>query len=175
VWFDDLMLKTSSSTQTQNLLEHGNFEYLGPAGLPVGISGTPGRLSRDLQKFKVGYASLRMSGLPSGEVMAQIGEIPVALLSKQSSLKGSFHFCATSKIKARLIVELLDHAGNTLSRRLMTRDFEAKPNLWQATSFRFDTGLQKDEAVNAESAVVKVVGSIPQGESLYIDEVIVMP
>lgn len=169
VWFDDLTLQRSSYVPPRNFLTAGDFEYPGAGGLPEGLTGTPGRLTRDTQRCKTGYAALRMSGAAGQVTEMEFAPIPLSELKEGQELQGTFHYCGSAELKARCLVELLDEAGNPLSRKLIDKEFTAKPELWQVTGFRARLRLEDQEKAAARSVSVKFVGTIPAGQALWLD------
>ncbi len=172
VWFDDLLLQRAGVPRLQNLLAGGDFEYAGPGGLPEGVYGTPGALARDTQRFKTGYASLRMESAGSGETEVKFPPIPLTSLKEAQELHGTFHFCGTGEIKGRCLLEFLDETGNPLSRRLIDKDFTAKADLWQVNRFRARVRFEGQEQAVARAVGLRFVAQIPAGASLWLDGVI---
>jgi hypothetical protein len=172
VWFDDLLLQRAGVSRPTNLVAGGDFEYAGPGGLPEGLTGTPGALARDIQRFKTGYASLRLANAGSGETEVEFPPIPLNSLKEGQELQGTFHFCGSAEIKGRCLLEFLDEAGNPLSRRLIDKEFTAKPDLWQATGFRARVRFEGQEKAVARSVGLRFVAQIPAGAHLWLDGVI---
>ncbi|HQG27950.1 MAG TPA: hypothetical protein PLY73_05285, partial [Candidatus Ozemobacteraceae bacterium] len=129
--------------------------------------------ARDLGQPKTGYASLRITGTDAGETTVELPPIPVSSLKEGQQLQGSFQFNGSGEIRARLLVELLDEAGNPLSRRLVERGFMTKPNLWQATGFKAVYQLQPEEKALVRSIGIKFAGAIPATGTLWLDNVVV--
>lgn len=173
VWFDDLRLRRSKTPATDNLVENGDFEYGDETASPRGVVAPPGQAARDLDYVRTGYSSLRITGNAAGETAVELAPIPVATLKEGQQLQGSFHFSGSGEIRARLLVELLDEAGNPLSRHLVERDFTAKPNLWQATGFKATYILQPEERNVVQNIGIKFTGSIPATAALWLDNVVI--
>ncbi|HEY9069996.1 MAG TPA: M48 family metalloprotease [Candidatus Ozemobacteraceae bacterium] len=172
VWFDDLRVRRAATPKTDNLVDNGDFEYDSGNGLPRGVVAPAGQAARDLKQFKTGYASLRITGTDAGETTVDLAPIPVSTLKEGQQLQGSFHFNGTGEIRARLLVELLDEAGNPLSRRLVERGFVTKPNLWQATGFKTSFLLQSDEKSVVKSIGIRIAGMIPATGTIWLDNVV---
>lgn len=172
VWFDDLRIRRSSTPGTDNLVENGDFEYDSGNGVPRGVVAPAAQAARDFAYFKTGYASLRLTGTDAGETVAELTPIPVSTLKEGQQLQGSFHFSGSGELRARLLVELLDEAGNPLSRRLVERGFTAKPNLWQATGFKTAFVLQPEEKSVVKSIGIRFAGAIPASGTLWLDNVV---
>lgn len=173
VWFDDLRLRRAAAPKTDNLVDNGDFEYDAGNGVPRGVVAPSGQATRDLDQPKTGYASLRITGTDAGETTVELPPIPVSALKEGQGLQGSFQFNGSGEIRARLLVELLDEAGNPLSRRLVERGFTTKPNLWQATGFKAVYQLQPEEKGLVRSIGIKFAGAIPASGTLWIDNVVV--
>lgn len=173
VWFDDLRLRRAAAPKTENLVDNGDFEYDDGNGVPRGVVAPSGQAARDLDQPKTGYASLRITGTDTGETTVELPPIPVSTLKEGQQLQGSFQFNGSGEIRARLLVELLDEAGNPLSRRLVERGFTAKPNLWQATGFKAVYQLQPEEKGLVRSIGIKFAGAIPATGTLWLDNVVV--
>ncbi len=170
VWFDDLTLRRVDYTPPANLLAAGDFEYGGPDGLPAGVSGTPGRVSRDLQRFKTGYAAVRLAGAEGQpETEVEFAPIPLASLKDGQELQGTFHFCGTGEIKGRCLLELLDEAGNPLARRLVDKEFTTKGDLWQVTGFKTRLTFEGEEKRMARSLGLRFVAAVPAGGAVWLD------
>ncbi len=172
VWFDDLRLRRTAAPKSENLVDNGDFEYDAGNGVPRGVVAPGGQAARDLDQPKTGYASLRITGTDAGETTVELPPIPVSALKEGQQLQGSFQFSGSGEIRARLLVELLDEAGNPLSRRLVERGFTAKPNLWQATGFKASYQLQPEEKGLVRSIGIKFAGAIPATGTLWIDTVV---
>lgn len=173
VWFDDLRLRRAASPKAENLVDNGDFEYDDGNGVPRGVVAPGGQAARDLDQPKTGYASLRITGTDAGETTVELPPIPVSILKEGQQLQGSFQFNGSGEIRARLLVELLDDAGNPLSRRLVERSFTTKPNLWQATGFKAVYQLQPEEKGLVRSIGIKFAGAIPATGTLWLDNVVV--
>lgn len=173
VWFDDLRLRRATAPKTDNLVDNGDFEYDAGNGVPRGVVAPGGQAARDLDQPKTGYASLRITGTDAGETTVELSPIPVSVLKEGQQLQGSFQFNGSGEIRARLLIELLDEAGNPLSRRLVERGFMTKPNLWQATGFKAVYQLQPEEKNLVRSIGIKFAGAIPATGTLWIDTVVV--
>ncbi|HNW33553.1 MAG TPA: M48 family metalloprotease [Candidatus Ozemobacteraceae bacterium] len=173
VWLDDLTVRRAAAPKAVNLVDNGDFEYDGGNGIPRGVVAPAGQASRDFDHPKTGYASLRIIGNDGGETTAELAPIPVSTLKDGQQLQGSFQFNGSGEIRARLLIELLDDAGNPLTRRLVERGFTTKPNLWQATGFKATYLLQPEEKNVVKSIGIKFAGSIPATASLWLDSVIV--
>jgi len=185
VWFDDLSLVHSDSVTPQNFLTAGDFELAGSGavqsgvanGLPDGVSeeapegviGSVGRLARDTQRFKTGYSSLRMSGADGQNTEMEFAPIQLADLKEGQELQGTFHYCGSGEIKARCIVELLDEAGNPLTRHLVEKEFTTKPDEWQATGFKAPLNLDAKEKAVARAISVKFIAAIASNQLLWLD------
>ncbi|MFZ2959573.1 MAG: M48 family metallopeptidase [Candidatus Ozemobacteraceae bacterium] len=186
-----------------NMLAEGDFERPGESGMPAGVTGTtvttgltgatgqPGAagaagsteatavtettklVTRDLVRFKTGYASARLAAnTASAETELEFAPLPLDRFKDGQSYQISWHFCGSGEIKMRLLIELLDEAGNPLARRLLDREFTTKPDLWQSTATKFEYKLTEPERKAAKSAAVLFVGVMPAGASVWIDGVV---
>ncbi len=167
--FDHLIMRRGSFVPPRNYLENGGFEIDAGNGLPLLMTGSPGLFIRDTQKFKVGYASLKLSSRPNAETEVEFSPIPVSVL-KEGSLEGSFHFVGSGEIKGRILLLLQDDAGNTLSRRILDKEFTAKPDLWQATGFKSEFRLNDEEKKIVKSLSLRITATIPASGNLWFDE-----
>lgn len=168
-WFDDLSLRREG-VKSDNLLADGDFEVPGKGVLPKGIIGTAECVARDLDKYRTGYAAARMNSGGAGvETEFEFAPVAISTIPAGKAVQVSWHYCGSADMKGRVLVELLDDSGNPLSRRLLDREFTAKPNLWQATSGRFEMKLTPEETAAAKAFAVRVVSAIPAGQSLWLD------
>ncbi len=172
VWFDDFRLRRGASAPHSNLLANGDFEYGDSHGGVQDVTGTPDALFQDRSRCKTGYASLEMRGAAGTDIEARLAPVSLQEIKTGETLQGSFHFCGSTEIKGKLIIELLDQAGNPLPRRLTELDFTTKPDLWLATGFRAQLGLQPEESAQAASVSLRFLGSIPEGGKIWLDGVV---
>lgn len=168
VWFDQLTLRSAGTKAPENLLENGGFEFSAPDGSPKGIISSPGVASRDLAFFKTGYASLKMSGNGS-ELTLMLDPLNADQFKHGQELTLAMSYCGSADFKFRLLLELVDVRGNPLARRLIDKELTAKPNLWQSLGMSTRYELQEAERSVVRALVIKVVGVIPTGVSLWLD------
>jgi len=126
-------------------------------------------LSRDIERFKTGYSSLCIKGREGVETQMEFSPISISEFKDGQILQCSFHFCGSPEIKARLLIELLDEAGNQLSKRLIEKEFKTKADIWQAISLKTEFRLQPEEKKLAKTISVKVIGAIPATGKLWLD------
>jgi len=169
IWFDALELRRSTAIPPKNYLPNGDFEIVGKDNLPEGVNGTPNALSRDIERFKTGYSSLCIKGREGVETQMEFSPISISEFKDGQILQCSFHFCGSPEIKARLLIELLDEAGNQLSKRLIEKEFKTKADIWQAISLKTEFRLQPEEKKLAKTISVKVIGAIPATGKLWLD------
>lgn len=169
VWFDDLSVR-HEGVKTDNLLPDGDFEISGKEGLPKGIIGTSGCVTRNVEKYRTGYAAARMSSAGEGKE-TELEFTPLALtgLPAGKTVQISWHYCGSAEMKGRVVIEMVDESGNSLSRRLLEREFTAKPNLWQSNSGKFELKLTPEESSGARALAVRVISAIPAGQALWVD------
>ena len=169
VWFDEVNLRPYGAVEPINLLAGGDFERSDSSGVPVGVSARPGLLCLDFEKANSGYASLQMKGAGEGETGFVFTPIAIEGLKAGQQISCSLFFLGSQQQKGVVIVEMLNAAGEPLTRRLAQVEFETTPDKWQATSFAFKHELQKDEEGVAKAIRLRVAASIPVDASIWFD------
>ncbi|MBF0501205.1 MAG: M48 family metallopeptidase [Candidatus Riflebacteria bacterium] len=173
VYFDDLTLQHEGAKGADNILAEGDFEHSGENGFPAGVTGTPGLVTRDLTRCKTGYASAHIAGNAGGaETILEFAKLPPERFKDGQAYQISWHYCGSAEIKARLVIEMRNEAGNALTRRLVDHEFTAKPNLWEASSTKFEFKPTDQEKHVLKSICVRFTGAIPAGASIWVDGVI---
>lgn len=168
VWFDDLRLRNSNTSDPVNLLAAGDFEMRGTGQAPGGVRVISGNMATDYSRVSSGYAALKIVGTGAESSFAFV-PLPVGQLKPGQMLAGSFYFNADQPVKGKVVAELVDAAGNALARRLVDLDFAADKDVWAGTSFAFKFELQPEETGRAVALQIRVISAVPVGASLWLD------
>ncbi len=191
VWFDDLTMQRANYQTPANILANGSFERTGVNGLPDGVTGTAGALARDVEKAKIGYASLRLTGMDGqSEIEATVANLPGSTIKPDQELQFTWHYVGSEDVKATLFLEAIDGNGSVIApgkaakeqqpasgaataTAIFAKEFTAKKDLWQANGGRVKLGLTAEEAGDVASWRVRVTTPLKPGQSLWLDGMIV--
>lgn len=169
VWFDDLNVKRGSNIAQKNYLGNGSFEIAAETGLPLGVSGTPEALSRDTTYFRVGYAALKLVGGKANETEASFDPVPMGEIKDGQQVQFSGQYSGNYQGKVKVIINLIKSSEINYERRLLEREFEIKPQIWQNMGGRFDVRLSPEEKSGPTSLQIEIAAPIPATGALWLD------
>ncbi|MBF0544433.1 MAG: M48 family metallopeptidase [Candidatus Riflebacteria bacterium] len=172
IWFDDLRLKKTATKDEPNLITDGDFEYTEGNGSPSGINGTTDSIARDLEKFRTGYASLLISPPIEKDIEIEFKPISTKDIPEKKNFKISWSYMGSDSINAQIKINSIQDGGKLLNlseKKLLEKEFVAKPNLWENNSADFEFNLSNEERQRINSFSVKICTHMKEGQKLWLD------